>query len=136
MTFKNFATQRAFPVVALMAAGAANAAVDVSSLTTEIESNVASVTAIGGAVLLVLVAAAAFRWVALLHKARPRRHSPDPRRSYAIAIVSGVPSSVKRLSNATRTCSSVTWRSNVRAITRSPSRLKQCILVSTKLRRW
>ena len=59
---------------------------------------------------------------ALLHKARPRRHSPDPRRSYAIAIVSGVPSSVKRLSNATRTCSSVTWRSNVRAITRSPSR--------------
>ena len=73
---------------------------------------------------------------ALLHKARPRRHSPDPRRSYAIAIVSGVPSSVKRLSNATRTCSSVTWRSNVRAITRSPSRLKQCILVSTKLRRW
>lgn len=46
-----------------MAAGAANAAVDVSSLTTEIESNVASVTAIGGAVLLVLVAAAAFRWV-------------------------------------------------------------------------
>ena len=74
--------------------------------------------------------------VALLHKARPRRHSPDPRRSYAIAIVSGVPSSVKRLSNATRTCSSVTWRSNVRAITRSPSRLKQCILVSTKLRRW
>ncbi len=76
-----------------------------------------------------------FHW-ALLHKARPRRHSPDPRRSYAIAIVSGVPSSVKRLSNATRTCSSVTWRSNVRAITRSPSRLKQCILVSTKLRRW
>lgn len=67
MTFKNFATQRALPVVlsipALMAAGAANAAVDVSSLTTEIESNVASVTAIGGAVLLVLVAAAAFRWV-------------------------------------------------------------------------
>ena len=63
MTFKNFATQRALPVVALMAAGTANAAVDVSSLTTEIESNVASVTAIGGAVLLVLVAAAAFRWV-------------------------------------------------------------------------
>ena len=63
MPFTNFAPQRALPVVALMAAGAANAAVDVSSLTTEIESNVASVTAIGGAVLLVLVAAAAFRWV-------------------------------------------------------------------------
>ena len=63
MTFKNFATQRALPVVALMAAGAANAAVDVAAVTTEIQGNVASVVAIGGAVLLVLVAAAAFRWV-------------------------------------------------------------------------
>ena len=63
MTFKNFATQRALPVVALMAAGAANAAVDVSAVTTEIGSNTSSVIAIGGAVLLVLVAAAAFRWV-------------------------------------------------------------------------
>lgn len=37
---------------------------------------------------------------------------------------------------ATRTCNSTTWRSNVRAVTRSPSRLKQCIFVSTRLRRW
>ena len=40
-----------------------NAAVDVAAVTTEIQGNVASVVAIGGAVLLVLVAAAAFRWV-------------------------------------------------------------------------
>lgn len=35
-----------------------------------------------------------------------------------------------------RTCSSVTCRSKSRAITRSPNRLKQPILVSTRLRRW
>ena len=45
---------------------------------------------------------------ALLHKAIMGRNSPDPRRSYATATVSGVPSCVKRLSNATRTCNSAT----------------------------
>ena len=36
------------------------------------------------------------------------RYSPNPGRSYATATVSGVPSCVKRLSNAARTCSSAT----------------------------
>ena len=61
--FKNQLVRRSIPVLALAGAGAANAAVDVSAVTTEINGNVASVVAIGGAVLLVLVAAAAFRWV-------------------------------------------------------------------------
>ena len=76
--------------------------------------------------------------MALLHKPEASRDNPSPRRSYATAgtgTVAGRPSCVKRLSKATRTCSSVTWRSNVRAITRSPKRLKQCILVSTRLLR-
>ena len=75
-------------------------------------------------------------WMALLHNSATRRPSPYPGRTYATGTVTGRPSCVKRLSSATRTCSSTTWRSNVRAITRSPSRLKQCILVSTRLRRW
>jgi hypothetical protein len=45
---------------------------------------------------------------ALLHKIPTRQHSPNPKCSYATATVSGVPSCVKQLSNATRTCSSVT----------------------------
>jgi len=53
-----------------------------------------------------------------------------------MATVVGVPSRVKRLRMAARTCSSATWRSKSRAITRSPSSLKQRILVSTRLRRW
>lgn len=62
-TFNSNFVRRSLPVLALAGAGAANAAVDVAAVTTEIQGNVASVTAIGGAVLLVLVAAAAFRWV-------------------------------------------------------------------------
>ena len=76
--------------------------------------------------------------VALLHKSEGRRDYPSPRRSYAMAptgTVLGRPSCVKRLSRATRTCNSTTCRSNVRAITRWPRRLKQCILVSTRLLR-
>lgn len=61
--FKTQLVRRAVPALVLVTAGAANAAVDVTAVTTEINSNVASVVAIGGAVLLVLVAAAAFRWV-------------------------------------------------------------------------
>lgn len=75
---------------------------------------------------------------ALLHKSEGRRDYPSPRRSYAMAptgTVLGRPSCVKRLSRATRTCNSTTCRSNVRAITRWPRRLKQCILVSTRLLR-
>lgn len=76
--------------------------------------------------------------LALLHKSEGRRDYPSPRRSYAMAptgTVLGRPSCVKRLSRATRTCNSTTCRSNVRAITRWPRRLKQCILVSTRLLR-
>ena len=76
--------------------------------------------------------------MALLHKSEGRRDYPSPRRSYAMAptgTVLGRPSCVKRLSRATRTCNSTTCRSNVRAITRWPRRLKQCILVSTRLLR-
>ena len=61
--FKTQLVRRSLPALALAGAGAANAAVDVTAVTTEIQGNVASVVAIGGAVLLVLVAAAAFRWV-------------------------------------------------------------------------
>lgn len=61
--FKPQFVRRSVPALALVAAGAANAAVDVSAVVTEIGGNVASVVAIGGAVLLVLVAAAAFKWV-------------------------------------------------------------------------
>lgn len=61
--FKTQFVRRSMPALALISAGAANAAVDVSAVTTEIGGNVASVVAIGGAVLLVLVAAAAFKWV-------------------------------------------------------------------------
>ena len=63
MNSKTSILRRALPAGALLAAGASHAAVDVASVTTEISSNVASVTAVGGAVLLVFVAAAAFRWV-------------------------------------------------------------------------
>ena len=75
---------------------------------------------------------------ALLHKSEGRRDYPSPRRSYTMAptgTVLGRPSCEKRLSRATRTCNSTTCRSNVRAITRWPRRLKQCILVSTRLLR-
>lgn len=61
--FKNQFVRRSLPALALVTAGAANAAVDVTAVTSEISSNVASVVAIGSAVLLVLVAAAAFKWV-------------------------------------------------------------------------
>src|SRR5471032_1736165 len=64
------------------------------------------------------------------------RNPPYRRRSYAMVTVVGVPSRVKRLRMAARTCSSATWRSKSRAITRSPSSLKQRILVTTRLRRW
>lgn len=48
---------------------------------------------------------------ALLRKSKARREDPYPRRSYAMAAtgtVVGHPSCVKRLSKATRTCSSTT----------------------------
>jgi len=72
---------------------------------------------------------------ALLHNPELGCSAPDPRRSYATRTVSGVPSWVNRLRIETRTCSSVTCRSKSLAITRSPSLLKQPILVSTRLRR-
>lgn len=54
---------------------------------------------------------------------------------YATRIVVGVPICQKRLRTAARTLSSVIRRSKVRDATRWPSSLKQCILVSTRLRR-
>lgn len=51
-------------VAALTFAGAVNAApVDVADVVTDIGAQVSPITAIGGAVLLVAVAVAAFRWV-------------------------------------------------------------------------
>ena len=49
-----------------------------------------------------------------------------------MGTVVGHPNSVKRLSKVTRTCNAVTCRSNIRTITRSPNRLKQCTLVSAQ----
>ena len=49
--FKTQLVRRSLPALALVTAGAANAAVDVAAVTTEIQGNVASVVAIGGAVL-------------------------------------------------------------------------------------
>lgn len=60
---------------------------------------------------------------------------PYPKQTYATHSVTGVPSWVKRFSNAARTRNAATCRSKSRAITRSPPCLKQHILVSTKLRR-
>ena len=50
MNSKTSILRRALPAGALLAAGASHAAVDVASVTTEISSNVASVTATGGLV--------------------------------------------------------------------------------------
>lgn len=47
----------------LVAASANAAAVDVAAVVTDIGAQVAPVTAIGGAVLLLLVAIKAFKWV-------------------------------------------------------------------------
>ena len=66
------------------------------------------------------------------NRARP---PPFPKRIYATATVRGQPSMLKRFKMAARTCSSATWPSKHRAVTLSPSRLKQPILVSIKLRR-
>ena len=46
--------------------------------------------------------------MALLRNVIDGRYGPSPRRSYAMATVTGRPSWLKRLSNATRTCSSTT----------------------------
>ena len=45
---------------------------------------------------------------ALLRNVTDGRCGPSPRRSYAMATVTGRPSWLKRLSNTTRTCSSTT----------------------------
>lgn len=59
--------------------------------------------------------------MALLHNPAFELHAPDPGRSHATATVCGRHSRVKQLSNATRTCSSLTWHSNVHTITRTQS---------------
>ena len=72
---------------------------------------------------------------ALLHKTVSCPATPDPRHGYATATVCRQPSSVNRFRMAARMCSSLTCRSNVRDITRSPSRLMQFTLISTRLHR-
>lgn len=61
----NAQTLRAAGAAALLAAGGAvnAAAVDVTATTTDIGAQITSIVAIGGAVLLVMVAVKAFRWV-------------------------------------------------------------------------
>lgn len=61
----NASTLRAAGAAAALAmTGAANAAaVDVADVVTDIGAQVTSIIAIGGAVLLVMVAVKAFRWV-------------------------------------------------------------------------
>lgn len=50
-------------VGALAVTGAANAAITVTGVVTEINDTIAPIGAIGSAVLLVVVAVAAFKWV-------------------------------------------------------------------------
>lgn len=57
----NFAPAAAFPLVLL--AGASHAAVDVSEAIGEIDGMIAPVAAIGGAILLVLVAIKAWKMI-------------------------------------------------------------------------
>ena len=61
----NKAISRGLLMVGALAGSAASqaAAVDVGAVTTDIAAQVAPVVAIGGAVLLVVVAAKAFKWV-------------------------------------------------------------------------
>jgi len=59
-----FRSKYALALPALLAAGAANAAaVDVAAVVTDIGAQAAPVAAIGAAVLLLLVAIKAFKWV-------------------------------------------------------------------------
>lgn len=53
----------AFPLLASVPAVSQAAAVDVAAVVTDIGAQVASITAIGAAVLLVFVAIKAFKWV-------------------------------------------------------------------------
>lgn len=57
----NYAPAAAFPLILL--AGASHAAVDVSEATGEISGMIAPVAAIGGAILLVLVAIKAWKMI-------------------------------------------------------------------------
>lgn len=63
MKFKNQFVRGSILAIALAGASAANAAIDTTALVSEISGNTAAVAAIGGAVLLVIVTASAFRWV-------------------------------------------------------------------------
>lgn len=47
----------------LLSVGSAHAAVDVTAVTTEISGAAAPIAAIGGAVLVILVTAAVYKWV-------------------------------------------------------------------------
>jgi Inovirus Coat protein B len=52
------------PAVGLLVAGAAQAApVDVTALVADIGAQIAPITLVGGAVLLVMIAVRAFRWI-------------------------------------------------------------------------
>jgi len=74
--------------------------------------------------------------MALFHKSVDRRTFPIPGQSYPTVSLMGVPRAVKPFRTATRTWNSATCRSKSRAARRWPSSFTQCILVSTRLRRW
>ena len=71
----------------------------------------------------------------MLHNSACGQVFPSRGPRHATRCVIGVPSAVKRLRIAARIWNSATWRSKSRERTRSPRSLKQCILVSTRLRR-
>lgn len=71
-----------------------------------------------------------------MHKSGLGRTSPYPGRTYPTVTVSGMPRAVNPLSIAARIWISATCLSKSRAEGRWPSSFTQCILVSTRLRRW
>lgn len=60
---KKFIRVSLLPLAGLLAAPAFAAPVDVTAVVTDIGAQIAPIVAIGGAVLLVLVAVKAFKWV-------------------------------------------------------------------------
>lgn len=60
---KRFVPASVIGAATLAASNAANAAVDVSAVVTEIQDAVTPIASIGGAVLVVMVTAAVYRWV-------------------------------------------------------------------------
>ena len=64
------------------------------------------------------------------------RFSPYPRRTFPTGAVIGMPSAVYRLRTTMRIWISATCLPKSRAMSDWPISFRQCILVSTRLRRW